>query len=156
MEQRVTDAAAGEGLEFRLDVARSGATLDGHRVIHLAAERGLQDQMKERLLRAYFTEGELIGDPQTLIQLAGEVGLDQEELASVLAGDRYIEQVRADERLAAELGISAVPTFVLDRRLGASGAHPPDVLLELLREGWGRRTPEPSIVGGESCGVDGC
>jgi hypothetical protein len=45
---------------------------------------------------------------------------------------------------------------VVDRALGAAGAHPPQALLELLRQGWANRPPEPVLAGGESCGVDGC
>ncbi len=156
MDNAVTDAASGEGLDFHLDTARSGATFDGHRVIHLAGEHGLQDAMKERLLRAYFTEGELIGDADTLVSLAVEVGLDQDDVRAMLASDRFSDEVRADERLAGQFGISAVPTFVVDRALGASGAHPPEALLSLLEQGWANRSPVSVIAGGESCGVDGC
>jgi predicted DsbA family dithiol-disulfide isomerase len=156
MEQHVSDVAATEGLEFRFDIARSGATFDAHRIVHLAEENGLQDQMKERLLRAYFTDGELISDHRTLIRLAAEVGLPEQEVHEALADERYADQVRDDERTAGQLGISAVPTFVVDRALGASGAHPPDALLDLLRQGWAARTPVPVIAGGESCGIDGC
>ena len=156
MERQMTDTAAGEGLAFRFDIARSGSTFDAHRLVHLAAEHGLQDAMKERLLRAYFGEGELMGDHDTLVRLAVEVGLDSDEVREMLAGERYGEAVRADERTAARFGISAVPTFVVDRSLGVSGAHPPEALLELLRQGWERRTPAPAVVaGGEACGVDG-
>jgi predicted DsbA family dithiol-disulfide isomerase len=156
MERQMTDTAAGEGLDFRFDIARSGATFDAHRVVHLAAEHGLQDAMKERLLRAYFTEGELMSHRETLIRLAREVGLDEEEVREMLAGDRLAEEVCDDERTAVQFGISAVPTFVLDRAIGASGAHPPEALLELLREGWARREPVAVIAGGEACGPDGC
>jgi predicted DsbA family dithiol-disulfide isomerase len=156
MENQLTDAAAGEGLEFRFDIARSGATFDAHRIVHLAHEHGLQDAMKERLLRAYFSEGELVGDRETLVRLAVELGIAEDEVRQTLASDRYAEQVRDDERTAARFGISAVPTFVVDRALGASGAHPPEALLELLREGWANRSPVPVIAGGESCGPEGC
>jgi predicted DsbA family dithiol-disulfide isomerase len=156
MEKHVTDAAAGEGLEFRFDVARAGGTFDAHRIVHLAQEHGLQDAMKERLLRAYFTEGKLVGDPETLVRVAVEVGLPEGEVRRTLASDRYAEQVRDDERTAGQLGINAVPTFVVDRALGASGAHPPEALLELLREGWANRSPVSVVGGGETCGVDGC
>jgi predicted DsbA family dithiol-disulfide isomerase len=156
MEQQMTDTAAGEGLEFRFDIARSGTTFDGHRIVHLAHEHGLQDAMKERLLRAYFTEGELVGDPDTLVRLAVEVGLPEDEARETLTDDRYADEVRADERLASQLGISAVPTFVVDRSLGASGAHPPEALLELLRQGWANRAPVSVVAGGETCDVDGC
>ena len=156
MERSMTDTAAGEGLDFRFDLARSGTTFDAHRVVHLAAEHGVQDAMKERLLRAYFGQGELMSDRDTLVRLAGEVGLDEDEVREMLAGDRFAEEVRDDERTAGAFGISAVPTFVVDRKLGVSGAHPPEALLQLLREGWSRRAPAPAIVaGGETCDVDG-
>jgi predicted DsbA family dithiol-disulfide isomerase len=156
MEQHVTDMAAAEGLDFRFDIARSGATFDGHRIIHLAREHGLQDAMKERLLRAYFTEGKLVGDHETLVRLGVEVGLPEDEMRQTLAGDRYAEDVRDDERTAGQFGINSVPTFVVDRALAASGAHPPEALLELLRQGWANRSPVSVLAGGETCGIDGC
>jgi predicted DsbA family dithiol-disulfide isomerase len=145
-EQRMTETAAADGLGFRFDIARSGNTFDGHRVIHLAREHGLQDAMKERLLQAYFTEGELISDHDTLARLAAEVGLAEDEVRDALAGDRCADEVRADEATARELGISAVPTFVVDRALGVSGAHPPDALLDLLRQGWAARPVPPTAA----------
>ena len=145
-EQQLTGVAASEGLPFRFDIARSGSTFDGHRLVHLAETHGLQDEMKERLLRAYFTEGELMSDHDTLVRLAGEVGLDEQEVRELLAGDRYADAVRADERTAGELGISAVPTFVIDRKLGASGAQPPEALLDLLRQGWAKRSPSSALA----------
>jgi predicted DsbA family dithiol-disulfide isomerase len=138
-EARLTAVAAEEGLDFRFDIARSGSTFDAHRLVHLAGEHGLEDAMKERLLRAYFTEGELMADHDTLARMAVEVGLDELDARETLAGDRFAEQVREDERTAGELGIAAVPTFVVERRLGVSGAQSPDALLELLREGWAKR-----------------
>jgi predicted DsbA family dithiol-disulfide isomerase len=138
-ERQLTEVAAGEGLEFRFDIARSGLTFDGHRIIHLAAEHDLQDAMKERLLRGYFTEGELVGDHDTLVRLAAEVGIPAQDAHATLASDRLADAVRADELTAQRLGITAVPTFVVNRALGASGAHPAPQLLALLRQGWERR-----------------
>jgi predicted DsbA family dithiol-disulfide isomerase len=137
-EQQLTDVAAGEGLPFRFDISRSGSTFDAHRVVHLAAEHGLEDAMKERLLAAYFTEGELMSDHTTLVRLAAEVGLEEGEVREMLAGERFAAEVRDDERTAGDLGISAVPTFVVDRAIGASGAQPPEDLLALLNQGWAR------------------
>jgi predicted DsbA family dithiol-disulfide isomerase len=151
----MTETAAGEGLGFRFDIARSGSTFEGHRLVHLAAEHGLQDAMKERLLRAYFGEGELMSDHDTLVRLAGEVGVAEDEVRQMLAGDRFAAEVREDEQTAARFGISAVPTFVVDRSLGVSGAHPPDALLQLLHEGWERRAPVSIVAGGEACDVSG-
>ncbi len=148
-ERSLTQTAAGDGLDFHFEIARSGNTFDGHRLVHLAAEHGLQDAMKERLLRAYFTEGELIGDHATLQRLAVEVGLPADEVAATLASERFADDVRDDERTAAAFGISAVPTFVVDRALGASGAQPPEVLLELLRQGWARAGEHAGVGAGE-------
>lgn len=156
LEQHVADTAAGEGLDFRFDIARGGATFDAHRVVHLAREHGLQEAMKERLLHAYFTEGQLMADHETLVRAAVEVGLAEEEARETLAGDRFAEEVRDDERTAAQLGFHAVPTFVVDRALAASGAHAPEALLELLRDAWARRSPVSAVAGGETCDVDGC
>ena len=125
----------------------------------MAKAHGLQDAMKERLLRAYLGEGELISDHETLVRLAQEVGLPEDEVRETLASDRYVSDVREDERTAHSFGISAVPTFVVDRQLGASGAHPPEQLLGLLRQGWAQRKPPVGVVlgsDGEACGVDGC
>ena len=80
----MTSTAAGVGLDFKFDIARFGNTFDAHRVIHHAATRGLQAVVKERLLRAIFTEGEPIGSRDALVRLAVEAGLDEAEVVEVL------------------------------------------------------------------------
>jgi predicted DsbA family dithiol-disulfide isomerase len=156
MEQHMTDVAAGDGLGFRFDIARSGNTFDAHRVVHLAAVHGLQDAMKERLMKAYLEEGELMSDHDTLVRLGTEVALPRDELIDTLASDRFAAEVRDEERTAFGFGINAVPTFVVDRQFGISGAQPPELLLEMLRRGWAARTPMEIVTGGEVCGPDGC
>ncbi|HUR83950.1 MAG TPA: DsbA family oxidoreductase [Solirubrobacteraceae bacterium] len=155
MQARMTETAAAEGLEFRFDIARGGNTFDAHRLLQLAAEHGAQDAMKERLMRAYLTEGELIGDPGVLERLGVEVGLPAGEVREMLEGDRFAAEVRDDERTAASLGIHAVPFFVVDRAIGASGAHPPEHLLEFLRQARAANPPIPVAAAGDSCAADG-
>ncbi|HEX6742989.1 MAG TPA: DsbA family oxidoreductase [Solirubrobacteraceae bacterium] len=135
-QRSLAEMAAGDGLDMRSDLARGGNTFDAHRLLQLAKAHGAQDAMKERLMRAYHTEGEPIGDHEALLRLALEVGLPADEVRDVLATDRYAADVREDERTAMELGINAVPFFVVDRRIGAAGAHPAEALGELLRRGW--------------------
>jgi len=139
MQRHMDGIAAGEGIEMRSDLQRGGNTFDAHRLLHLAAAHGLQDEMKERLLRAYHSEGEAVGDPSTLERLAVEVGLDADEVRELLAGDRFADDVREDERTAASFGISGVPFFVVDRAFGASGAQSPEILGELLQRAWEAR-----------------
>ena len=140
-QRSLAEVAAGDGLDMRADLARGGNTFDAHRLVQLAKADGMQDAMKERLMRAYHTEGEAIGDTDTLARLALEVGLPEDDVRDVLATDRYAADVREDERTAMSLGISAVPFFVVDRRMGAAGAHPAEALGELLRRGWEARVP---------------
>lgn len=134
--ERVTSIAAELGLEYRLDLAQLGNTFDGHRLIHLAADHGLQEAANERLLSAYMTEGRAISDRATLADLAAEIGIDRGEALDALETGLHAEDVRNDERLAGDLGISAVPFFVFDRHYGASGAQPADYLLAVLEQSW--------------------
>jgi predicted DsbA family dithiol-disulfide isomerase len=104
------------------------------------------------------TEGQAIGDPEVLVAIARGAGLDEREVRDVLEGDRYAAEVRTDEALARELGISGVPFFVLDGRLGVSGAQPAEVLLGALDKAWSELArPEPgTFAEGATCGPDGC
>ncbi len=157
MQARMTDTAARDGLEFRFDIARGGNTFDAHRIVHLATAHGAQDAMQERIMRAYLSEGELISDHATLERLAIEVGLPGDEVRDVLSSERFAAEVREDERTAARIGISAVPFFVVDRAIGASGAHPPEQLLELLRQARAANPPATlsAAPGGGTCPADG-
>ncbi len=141
MIDTMTAAAAQDGLDFHFETARVGNTFDAHRLLHLAHERDLQDALKERLLRATFCEGEPIGDHATLVRLAAEAGLDADDASAVLASDRYAEQVHSDEQQARDYGISGVPFFVVDGKLGVSGAQPADVLRQLLDQAWEQSRP---------------
>ena len=134
--RKMTELAAGVGLDYHLDRVRIGNTFDAHRLIHLASHEGRGGAMKERLLHAYFTEGRSVSDLSALAELAAEVGLDGERVGAVLASDEYADDVRADEARAVELGSTGVPFFVLDGRFGVPGAQPPDVLLRLLHRAW--------------------
>jgi predicted DsbA family dithiol-disulfide isomerase len=157
----VTQAAAGEGLDFHLDRSLRSNTFDAHRLIHLAADNGLQGEAKERFMRAYFSEGEPVGDRDALLRLAVDAGLDRDDAERVLAGDEYADAVRSDEAEARALGISGVPFFVVDRKYGVSGAQPADQLLQVLERAWSERSPLTLVGSGpentdEACGPDGC
>ncbi len=143
MTGRVAELAAGEGLDFDFDAALTVNTLDAHRLLHLAAGLGLGDAAKERLLRAYFTEGADLSAAGTLTRLLGEVGLDEERVRAVLAGTEYADAVRADISEARQLGASGVPFFVIDRRYGISGAQPAETFLQALQTAYASETAPP-------------
>jgi predicted DsbA family dithiol-disulfide isomerase len=152
-EARLTGLAAAEGLDFHLETARSGNTFDAHRLLHLAADKGVQDVVKERFMRAYFTESEAVGEYATLARLAVDAGLDEAEVDAVLSSDRYGVDVRADEEQAAVYGISGVPFFVVDARYGISGAQSSDVILATLRTAYAEANPLTMVGAGVT--VDG-
>lgn len=135
-QERIVALGAERGIDFRFDQAIGGNTFDAHRLLHLARLRGRQIELKQRLGRAYFTEGEPIGEADALRRAAIEVGLDADEVDALLAGDAFSDDVRQDVDAARQLGISGVPFFVVDGRLGVSGAQPPESLLDIIEQGW--------------------
>ena len=159
MNARMTQAAAEEGLDFHFDRVKVGNTFDAHRLVHLAHAHGLQDAMKERLMRAYLTEGLAIGTRDVLQRLGEEVGLDANAVREVLASDAYAADVRADEGQARELGINGVPFFVLGGKYGVSGAQSPELLHEAIAQAFAETQPAVQMLGGapaDGCGPDGC
>jgi predicted DsbA family dithiol-disulfide isomerase len=154
MTARMTSVGAADGLDFRFDLAQPGNTFAAHQLLHLAGEHGLQGAMKERLFRATFTDGEPVGDVETLVRLAADVGLDPAEARSALTDARHADDVRADEQQAVALGITGVPFFVIDRTYGVSGAQPAEVLLQVLEQAWREAAPL-QMVGAPGAG-DGC
>jgi predicted DsbA family dithiol-disulfide isomerase len=163
MNARMTAAAKEEGLDFHFDRVKVGNTFDAHRIVHLAREAGLQDAMKERLMRAYLTEGKAIGRRDVLEPLAVEVGLDAARVREVLGGDELAAEVRADEARARALGINGVPFFVLGGKYGVSGAQSPELILEALRQAYAETQPKIVMANraggmgaGAQCDGEGC
>jgi predicted DsbA family dithiol-disulfide isomerase len=157
MIDRMTKVAAADGLDFRFDRIRPGNMFDAHRVLHLAHERGKQDAVKERFLRAYMTDGERMADAETLVRLAAEAGLDREDVRATLGSGAYAVAVREDEKQAAEIGIRGVPFFVIGGKYAVSGAQPAELLLGAITTAWNEAVAPPAIFAeGEVCGPDGC
>ncbi len=154
MIERMTATAAADGLDLRFDRIRPGNTFDAHRLLHMAAARGLADAGKERLLRAYLSEGEAIGERDVLVRLAGDLGLEEDEVRAMLASDSYVREVRADQAEASALGIHGVPFFVIGK-YGVSGAQTPDVLRHVLDRAW-QELPVTVEESGPACGPTGC
>jgi predicted DsbA family dithiol-disulfide isomerase len=136
MIDRVTSIAADEGLEFRLDRALRANTLQAHRLLWLAEQPGsptTQAAMKERLLRAYFHDGLDIGDPDVLGQCATELGFDRHAVDSFFQSSSGVDEVQADIAEATELGITAVPTYVVNGQWSIPGAQDTETFVAVLR-----------------------
>ncbi len=132
---RLARAAGDVDVDFRWDGKRRVNTFDAHRLAAWALDTAgapVQNELHQRLFRAYFTDNRGLADHAVLAELAGEAGLDAGRAAEVLATDAYTEEVRADERQAGELDIHAVPTFVIEGRWAIPGAQDVDTFVELL------------------------
>ena len=145
MLDSMTATGVAEGIAFRFDRAIAGNTFDAHRLIHFAATTGLRAQMVDRLFAAYFTDGEAMGDHETLVRMATSVGLDADAVRAMLASDAHAADVRGDELLAQQYGISGVPFFAIDGKYGVSGAQPATVLAEALQQAWSEQSATPAV-----------
>lgn len=150
MNDNVSDQARSVGLTYNLDEAKPTNTFDAHRLTHLAATHGKMVEMTERLFKAYFTEGKHIGDRQVLAELAAEVGLDPAEVSEALNGTHYSDEVRADEREAAQLGVRGVPFFVINRKYAVSGAQPTEVFIRALEKARSEEQPPITVIGDDT------
>lgn len=128
------------GLDYRVGGRVFGNTFDIHRLLHFANTRDRQAELMDLAFRANFAQERSVYDRPTLESLGVEAGLDEAEVREVLDDpNAYAEDVRADERLAAELGASGVPFFVLDRRYGVSGVQSAEAFTRALEQAWDDR-----------------
>jgi predicted DsbA family dithiol-disulfide isomerase len=134
MLDRVTSVAANVGLDFHYEDVHQTNTVKAHELLHFAKSRGLQLEMKERLLKAYFVDGGHVGRIADLADLAAEVGLDRADAVVALESGQYVADVKADVAAAQAYGIQGVPFFVIDGKYGISGAQEPDAFRQALSQ----------------------
>ncbi|MEV1330673.1 DsbA family oxidoreductase [Micromonospora costi] len=143
-EENLAGIAREEGLDYLVDFRDHGNTFDLHRLLHLAAARGRDKELLTLFYQGNFAAERSIYDSEHQVQIAIRAGLDEAEVRAVLADRRaYADEVRRDESEAAQLGITSVPFFLIDRTYGLSGAQPVAVFTEVLRRVWAERQPEP-------------
>ncbi|WP_405217891.1 DsbA family oxidoreductase [Agrococcus sp. Ld7] len=134
MFEHVSTQAAAEGLQYDFDQLVVANSLRAHQLLHHAKAHGVADAVKESLLSAHFERGIDIGSIDALVAIGVQVGLDEQELLAALADERYLSSVHDDIAQARELGVTGVPFFVFDMRLGLSGAQPAEVFTQALEQ----------------------
>ena len=146
MHENVVLMAQEAGLTYNFDKAVIANSFDAHRLIQMAKAHGRGDAAEERLFRAYFTEGENVGDRDTLVRIGGEIGLDTQEVRTALESDAYTESVHRDIAAAQSIGVRGVPFFILHNRYAVSGAQPVEVFLGGLQQAWSEYEKEHPVV----------
>ena len=157
MNDFMTNVAKEVGLNYDFDRTVPANTFLGHQLIHLGAHHGRQDATKERLMAAYYLEGQDIGDLDTLVALGTELGFDATETRAVLTAGTYAEAVRYDEYQAQQINVRGVPFFVFEDKYAVSGAQPAELFSEVLEKVWSETKPALTMMAeGAACGPDGC
>ena len=136
VHQSVIEMAENVGLEYHFEKAKIANSFDAHRVIQLAKKYNMTDEIEERFFKAYFTEGELISDRETLIRLATEAGLAKDEVIAVLESDQYSEEVKFDGAEAKKLGANGVPFFLMNKKFSVYGAQDSSVFTTAIQKAY--------------------
>jgi predicted DsbA family dithiol-disulfide isomerase len=158
MMDQMTRTGAEVGIQFHFEKLISANTFLAHRLLHLAKKSSLalQWELKRSFLDAYFTDGKDLNDEATLLSLISSVGMDVDAASSLFSSDEFSQDVRDDEQLANEIGITGVPFFVIGKQ-GVAGAQQPEtferVLLQALAE---KDEEEDGVNEGAVCTPDGC
>lgn len=135
LDAQVAAAGDAEGIHFAFDrIARTPNTLDAHRLIWLAEQYNCQDAIVEALFRAYFTDARDISDPQTLLDVVAEAGLDRDQASEMLNGDGGMAAIHQATDLAQRMHVDGVPFFILNGEITLSGAQPPDVFVAAMKQ----------------------
>jgi predicted DsbA family dithiol-disulfide isomerase len=134
MIERVTGIANAVGLDYDYEHIHQTNTVISHELLHFAKSKGRQLEMKERLLKAYFLNGEHVGRIPDLVEIAVELGFDRDEVTEALESHRFLPDVKADMAQAREYGINGVPFFVFEGKYGVSGAQEAETFANVLAQ----------------------
>lgn len=149
--------ARAEGLPFDFDRGQVRVTtLPAHRLMWLAAREGDADAVAEALFHAHFAEGRNLAEVATLVAAGAAGGLDEARVRALLASDAGVAEVQADLDQAQALGITAVPSFVIDGRYLVQGGQPPETFAQVLAELAAKRDPQAAGTADAACDGDGC
>ena len=133
--ERVRAAGRPYGIEFAFEqIPFRANTLKAHRLSAWAQAHGDAQPLIERLYSANFQRGEHLGDADTLVRIAGECGYDSTAVAAFLASDQLAAEVLADAAKIVGMGITMVPTFIIDGRQVIVGAEDPAILAAGIRQ----------------------
>ena len=161
MQQHIMETAKAVGLHFDFENSYRFNTQNAHRILHKAKDKGLSTEMADAFFSSYLEQCKNLAKTEMLKEVAINNGLSSEEVDQALEDDSFAYRVQQDMQEASQLGISAVPFFVFNRKYGISGAQPVEVFLKTMQQAhqdWKRSiSPNIEIIGQNenTCDVDG-
>lgn len=159
MYAHVYKAGKDAGIEFNFDHQKVANSYRAHLLLQLAATKNLANETEEALFKAQLIDGKNIDDEATLAEIGQSVSLEEEEIKNALNADEFKHAVAQDVMLARQMGINAVPFFVINDKYGVSGAQPSPVFSEVLEKSWeefsGGDRGLKIVHSGESCDIEG-
>ena len=154
MVDRMVETGKGSGLEFRFDHVKPTNTFDAHRLLAMAAGTAEQNDLKEKLFEAYMNEGRLVSDADELVAIAMSAGIDEGKAREALSGEKFYDEVRADEMQARQMGVTGVPFFVINNAYAIPGAQPAEMIRRAMEAAAAKTQPFSSDGG--ACDETGC
>ncbi len=156
----VTDRAKAEGLDYNLKKSIITNSFKAHVLIQFAKKHGKADEMEESLFKAFFIDGQNIGDIDTLILLGEDIGFTKDQLLPIFTDDELAYDVKADLDEARQIGVTGVPFFVFDRKYAISGAQPVESFVQTIEKSYNewkstQASTDLNVSNGESCSKDG-
>lgn len=162
MNEQIAQLAKENGIESNLENAVAANTLDAHRLIKLAATKGVDSKVMQLLSKAYFEEAKDYSDHAILIEIGISAGLDKKEIEKLLASDDYAYEVKQDIQEANNLGFDTVPTFLFNRKHALVGSQPVGAFIKTLQKAylkWKKQdlkqTEAVDVTQGKFCSIDG-
>jgi predicted DsbA family dithiol-disulfide isomerase len=161
MIDNMTQNAKNSGLDFHFEKLVLANSHNAHRLLHLAKEHQVANELKELLFKAYLTDGENVNSAETLIKIGQNVGLQKENIEKVLHSNEFSDAVKEDIEMAQQIGVRGVPFFVFDNKYAVSGVQPTEFFLQTLQTSWNEGNFKNEVVNlnsgeGESCNIRGC
>lgn len=161
MFDNIEKLAESAGIKCDLRNSVAANTLDAHRLIKLAATKGLESEVTTLISKAYFEQAKDYSDIELLVAIGTQVGLEEENIREMLASDRFKKEVADNIKEAHKLNIDTVPTFLFERKYAIVGSEPVSTFLETLNKAYNSWKSDINIdkginiTKGKSCPIDG-
>ncbi|HUH26244.1 MAG TPA: DsbA family oxidoreductase [Flavobacterium sp.] len=156
MQQHIKEMGQQVGIDFQMDKTVVTNTFLAHKLIHFASKFNKANEVEELLFKVHFTEGGVVSDVNTLVNIAEELGLDSDQAHYALTSDAYDYEVTQDILEARNIGVSGVPFFVFNEKHAVSGAQPVEAFVEVLTQAYNEIKIKNNTSAGDSCSIDGC